>query len=324
MWKPQAFIASLADAQEPSRVLLCRPHGGLNDTLCRISECLTYAARFGRHLIIDTSRPICVRGRIDRYRAVSVPGAGNVVDADTGLSVRFAEAGTPGFELDYDEELLVHEAHGGGTTSADLLPRLRLAPEISQSVRSALASLAHGYSGIHIRNTDLNTDWRALFRQVRQHGIEGHVLVCSDDPRVTDCARSMLANPVLAFGGRPMSRNRSGALHLAGAYADPSQFRAAAVNALIDLCALGEARMVFCGQTMAQRVSGFSFLACHLCRNKGLIDSLMGVPEAERRKPDPTAAVILDVNGGWRHRMWRMHRLVSRARERVGRFLSQS
>jgi hypothetical protein len=346
------------DAADFSRVLLCRPHGGLNDTLCRIAVCLSYAIRFRRHLVIDTSRcslrgpfsdyfefadhtlrvsselsedtcarlnamrcrPAGLEARIGRYRSGVVSSDSNAVDLDTGQSVRFADARTSAFTYDYSEELLVFEGCGGGTASAHLLPQLRLAPAVREAVRRALAPLPSEYSAIHIRNTDLSTDYRALFRQVRQHGLDGPILVCSDDPRVIACARSMLTNPVLAFDGRFPSSIRSGALHLHGPNTGPSHHRAAAVDALIDLCALGGARQMFFGQTMAMRVSGFSFLASYLCCHKGIIDSLMGLPEAERRAADPTAAVVLEITGGWRHRLWQVQQPLGRARTRLGRY----
>lgn len=348
----------MRDAADFSRVLLCRPHGGLNDTLCRIAECLSYAIRFGRYLVIDTSRcvlrgpfsdyfefaddtlrvsselsedtcarlntlrcrPAGVQGRIGHYRSAVVSGNGNAIDLDTGQSVRFADAKTSAFRCDYSEELLVFEGCGGGEASADLLPQLRLAPPVREAVRRALATLPPSYSAIHIRNTDLNTDYRALFRQVRQHGLDGPILVCSDDPRVIACARSMLGNPVLAFEGRFPSNSRSRALHLHRPNTDPSRHRAAAVDALVDLCALGGARQLFVGQTMSMRISGFSFMASHLCDHKGTIDSLMGLPEEKWRAPELGATVVLEPTRGWRHRLWQLQQPLGRARARLGRY----
>lgn len=341
----------------PPRVLLCRPHGGLNDALCRISECWTYATRFNRHLVIDARRcslfgpfdeyfevadaqaavspsltpelcdslnamrcrPQCLQGRIDTSEAVRVPGAGNVMDSRTGQSLRFAEAGTPDFERDYEEALLVHEGYGGGTTSGDLLPHLRLSPAVRDAVREAMESLGAPYSAIHIRNTDLRTDHRRLIRHVRRRHAAGMLLVCSDDPRAVEFAKKLMPGRVTAFHGRSRSHDPAGTLHKLISHPDPAARRHAAVHALTDLMALANAQQVFCGHTMAHRISGFSFLACHLCCNKGLVDALMGVPVGRRRASDPHAAIVLDVNGGWRHRLWQANLLFSRAIARARR-----
>jgi hypothetical protein len=46
--------------------LLCRPHGGLNDTFCQIEKCWRYAEKFGRTLIIDT-RKSCLFGEFSDF-----------------------------------------------------------------------------------------------------------------------------------------------------------------------------------------------------------------------------------------------------------------
>lgn len=336
------------------RVLLCRPHGGLNDTLCRISECMRYAARFGRHLVIDTRRcslaapldryfefasapcrldprmtpelsdhldgmlcrPACLRGRIGTAVAVSAAGCPNMVDSATGELLQFAQTETEGFERDYDEPLLVYEGHGGGTSSAALLAHLRLATDVRERVRTLLDHLTPPYSAIHVRNTDLRTDYRRLLGHVARLRIPGPMLVCSDDPRVIRCARRTLPNPVLAFEGRSPSLNRIGTLHHPHSHTSLQASQRAAVDAIADLLALGNARQLFCGGTMSGRMSGFSLLASHLCRNKGVIDAMNGVPDSQRRPSDPAAVVALDLDGGWRHRLWQLRRALSHALRR--------
>ena len=325
----------------PERVLLCRPHGGLNDTLCRISVCWRYAERFGRHLVIDTRRsslaapfdrhftlahrtaevscsltpdlrerldsmrcrPSCLEGRIDGVRAISAAGSPNMVDSVTRQPLQFAEASTAAFERDHDEPLLVYEGHGGGTSSADLLPHLRLAPEVLERVRVAMKPLESPYSAVHVRNTDLRTDWRRLLREVGRVHRSGPLLLCSDDPRVISRARAALDVPVLSFQGRPQSIDPTGTLHHRHSHATADAWLQAAREAIVDLIALGNAQRIYCGLTTAGRISGFSFLASHLCSNPGTLDALLGVPPQQRRPSDPDAAVTLDVSGGWRHRI---------------------
>jgi hypothetical protein len=339
------------------RVLLCRPHGGLNDTLCRISHCWIHAMRFGRHLLIDTSRcairapfddlfelvdgsapvscvrdpsvwsalnamrcrPACIEGRLDSARAIDIRGAGNVMDEMTRLSVRFAEVGTSDFERDHSEQLLVHEGHGGGTESALLLPHLRLTPAVRCRVKDAISTLPPRYSALHVRHTDYQTDYRTMLRRISRMRIEGPMLVCSDDPRVIDCARRTLRIQVLSFSGRAPSRDQTGALHHPYSYATETEARNAAVDSIVDLMALGNAQRLFCGATMNGPVSGFSFLACHLCRNKGVADALLSVPREQWREPDHDAATVLDIGGSWRHRAWLLRRALGRVAARLQR-----
>jgi hypothetical protein len=54
--KEQRRIRMARSAPSYPRILLCRPQGGLNDTLCQIHRCIIYAFVHHRKLIIDTTR----------------------------------------------------------------------------------------------------------------------------------------------------------------------------------------------------------------------------------------------------------------------------
>lgn len=337
------------------RILLCRPHGGLNDSLCRISHCWDYAMRFGRHLLIDTSRcalrvpldelfelvdgnapvscvrdpsvwgvlnamrcrPAYIEGRVGGAGGITFPGAGTLGFERSHAPPRFAAVGTGDFERDHSEQLLVYEGSGGGTASFDLLPQLRLAPDVRHRVQDAIATLEPGYSALHLRNTDYQTDYRTLLRRVSRMRIDGPMLVCSDDPRMVAYARRVLHNPVLAFSGRARSRDATGAVHYPNSYSTELEAQTAVVDSIVDLMALGNARRLFCGTVMSGLVSGFSQLACHLCRNKGVADSLLGLPRAQWREPDHDAAAVLDIAGSWRHRAWLLRRALGRVAARL-------
>ena len=311
--------------------------------------------RFGRHLLIDTSRcavrvpldelfefvdgnapvscvrdpsvwgvlnsmrcrPACVEGRVDGAGERAVPAAGTAASGRRQAPPRFAAVGTSDFERDHSEQLLVYEGSGGGTASFDLLPRLRLAPHVRRRVQDAIAALEPGYSALHVRNTDYRTDYRTLLRRVSRMRIEGPVLVCSDDPRMVAYARRVLRNSVLAFPPRAGSRNAKGALHLPDSYATQLEAQNAAVESIIDLMALANAQRLFCGTVMSGLVSGFSQLACHLCRNKGVADALLGLPRAQWREPDHDAAAVLDIAGSLRHRAWLLRRALGRVAARL-------
>ncbi|MCP5000226.1 MAG: hypothetical protein GY933_16185 [Hyphomicrobiales bacterium] len=48
------------------KYLLCRPKGGLNDTLCQIERCWQYAEQHHRTLIVDTTRS-CFAGEFSNF-----------------------------------------------------------------------------------------------------------------------------------------------------------------------------------------------------------------------------------------------------------------
>lgn len=175
------------------RYLLCRPRGGLNDTLCRIELCWAYAEKFGRQLVIDTKnssffgdfdeyfsivdqdsiiiharlsdellnrlnalscRPDDLKGRVDSYKAIYIQGKG-FCDHDSGSPTWFAQRPSPEADADCAESLLVYENSGGGSLSHDLLKRIRFSAEVSSEIEESLQSLKRPYYAVHVRNTDL-------------------------------------------------------------------------------------------------------------------------------------------------------------------------
>jgi hypothetical protein len=181
----QATSAGLSD-----RVLLCIPRGGLNDTLTQIEKCLHYAERFDRQLVIDARRsglmdhfseyftvhstkvdvigrptkrqieilntwdchPEQIRGRLDE-RKRPAGGKPYIFCVDQDLEVPH----TFDFSLDYPQPLIVHEQSGGGNPR-ELLNKIALADGVLTTVTARLSKLPSEYVGVHVRNTDLETD----------------------------------------------------------------------------------------------------------------------------------------------------------------------
>ena len=338
------------------RVLLCRPRGGLNDTLSRIEQCWRYAERTRRHLVVDASRsalhgpfgaifaligdrggvtasadaallasldrmvcrPTELQGRIMSYEVGFERGIG-FVDAASGVPTRFAARVIGPDTPDYPEPLLVYEDSGGGSDSFRLLERIRFTDSVASALRAALAEIGSSYVAVHVRNSDYRTDYMRLFARIKRR-VRGHpVLVCSDDPGVADHARRALGVAVVVPGGHAESADPAGTLHTPRAYSSVAERQRAAFLALRDLVMLANAVRLYAapveqmvkGEVLRAsgrieyrgvprgRMSGFSMLAQHLCVRKDVLDGLLGVPPDERRRVDPTAAVIVQERSIW-------------------------
>ena len=227
------------------KVLLCRPNGGLNDTLCQIWKCLEYAERFSRDLVID-ARMSGLMGDFDDFFVLD-SGAGvtiyprletqmkpalhqscypvglshpldyqkrydkklrKIVDAVSGTVLTFD------FSRDYAQHLLIHDQCGGGNPVV-LLRRLTLAQTTRDFVLASLARLPRQYSAIHVRNTDYQTNYQAFFAKLRAFELGPNVLVCSDDRAVIEYAMAYFPdknildlghNPPVA-AGKPLHRS---------------------------------------------------------------------------------------------------------------------
>lgn len=272
--------------------VICRPRGGLNDTLCQIEKCWRYAEMTGRTLLVDGScSDFCRRISdifVPRIEVRSVrfdpdPTLLDQLDPDvrTGQA-RTAHRRTFDFRRRYRAPVLVHSKVGGGLESVHLLGRVVLEPAIQSVVRDRLAMLDEGYLAVHVRNTDLRTDAERLFHRIAPHVCGRTLLVCSDDARVIDHARRFFASSrVVTVSTIP---DLAGApLHHGAAVQDEVTRHRHAVDAIVDLLALGGADAMFYATDSVYtkrggdraKVSGFSRLAAHLACNKYLIDELL-------------------------------------------------
>jgi hypothetical protein len=306
------------------RFVLCRPRGGLNDTLCQIEKCWRYAEFHDRRLVIDTRRsslfgefsdffmpksgneeyftlrsfdlarlnqldcmPAALRGRLESYTA-AFKGHGKYIDTESSAGLTFD------FARSWNESVLVHEQCGGGQLSFDLLRRVTLSPAAREFVVSATDHLAPGYAAVHVRNTDYKTSYKGLLGSIAPNLSGRSILICSDDPEVFVAARSIFKNSEvltvdspLALGGKPLHRYRS--------HVSNDQRSAAAYSSIADLVALGKATDLYFTDVTKGYPSGFSRLAEFLCNNQDVIADLMG-------EPHPTG-VAVRVQGRSHH--WR-------------------
>jgi tetratricopeptide (TPR) repeat protein len=296
----------LGDSEEIEKFLLCRPHGGLNDTLCQIEQCWRYAEKFGRTLIIDTlnsgllaefseffsprdrlakvhfslsEKQLCfldtltcfphfAQGKLKTYFAVYSKDLGNHMDRETSAMLTF------NFEKNYDELVLIHEQCGGGNLSFDLLKRISISENIRPIVLDRIQHLGHDYLAIHVRNTDYQTRYKELFLDVYPNVNNKSLLICSDDAEVIAHAKNFFTlSNVLTSSQTPQTGNKP--LHLSTTHSDDEERKKATINSIIDLIALGRSTKLYFANVTAGHSSGFSRLAMHLCQNKNVIDALL-------------------------------------------------
>lgn len=287
---------------QTERYLLCRPHGGLNDTLCQIEKCWKYALKSDRVLIIDTRNsglhadfseyfeakekslrfifdthpetleflnqlscfPFELRGKLHCMDLATYRKPNLVLENNPRVQLTF------NFSKEYEETVLVHEQYGGGTLSFDLLEKIYIAPNVRVLVLERIAHLNGNYCAVHVRNTDLKTNYESLFRRILPETKNRRVLVCSDDAAVIEYARLYFPSGILTSSEIPDTRGA--ALHYS---ADRKKH---AIDAIVDLIALGKAEKLYFSVHAKGGVSGFSRLAAHLSQNKYVIENLLQLP----------------------------------------------
>lgn len=297
---------------EEEKFVLCRPRGGLNDTLCQIERCREYAERHSRTLLIDSTRsgllgefseffqlrdetarvhldltdtqlkflntlscyPHALRGKLDAYQPVYSSEARNFLDKNTGIRPSFD------FKKDYEEAVLVHEQCGGGKKSFALLDRIALAESLRPIVLSRIQALGEGYIAIHVRNTDYKTEYETFFRTLYPRVTNRSLLVCSDDAAVIAHARAFFDKSKIMTSSRAEYSGNRPPHNWHKKRGSKRQRKAITTNAIVDLIALGRAKKLYFANVMGDFPSGYSRLAEYLCRHKRVIDALLGIKKS--------------------------------------------
>ncbi|MBI1283197.1 MAG: glycosyltransferase [Thiobacillus sp.] len=312
----KAGAATAGSTQEEELFVLCRPHGGLNDTFCQIEKCWEYAERFGRTLIIDTRKsglfgefadffsPVDASIKVETDTTRVDPAInsrdcypprmngprinGTLDDHDTTYSTMYHNhvdrvSGallTFDFDRDYRESVLIHEQCGGGELSFSLLNRISLSENVRSIVLDRIAGLGGDYVGIHVRNTDYQTDYESLFNMIYPEVVGKSVLICSDDADVIAKAKNFFRASTVLSASEIFHMNQK-PLHGKWTMKTDQERKSAAIASIVDLCALGLSGKLYFTNVTAGHPSGFSNLARHLNENKKLVFNLLRITNTE-------------------------------------------
>jgi len=291
-----------------ARWIICRPRGGLNDTLCQIEKCWQFAKRTGRRLIIDSEASGLLLPFDDVFSfddnsdsVIYQSLDADIIDAINGLSAwpvdtegkvtsydSFKDSADEFFTLpshsplkydlshDYPAPVVVYEAMGGGIASFCLLGRVTLHQRLRQEIHETLDALPVTYASVHVRQSDLSTDYESLFAIVKKKVGHLPVFVASDNTTVIDYARDVFGNDQLLF--LPSQQLRDGKpLHTPATQLTKEQRHQLTSETLTELFALSGASDFFFGDvTNRVGVSGFSRLARFLTENPRARAHLLG------------------------------------------------
>lgn len=285
------------------RYLLCRPQSGLNDILNQIEKCCRYAQATGRTVIVDTAYrhaanfrdafskyftsrqktllldnplpdnvldsldvfPGFLAGRISAYRAQI--GSPFWVETATGLPLTFD------FRKDYRETVLVHHQGGGGLRSVNCLERLVLAPGLVKALEQRLAQMRAPYAAIHIRNTDMTTDYRPVIARLKERQLSALFLATDNRSVLEDFRAGLPATRLFSFSGLPDIGGRP--LHID---TPPDDVEARNTDAILDLLTLAFGKPLLAVKprnAAGGGYSGFTSLAAALHRNPAILQDLL-------------------------------------------------
>jgi hypothetical protein len=322
------IVQVLMSDSKQSKFILCRPFGGMNDTLVQIAKCYRYAQKHKRRLIIDTTRsgmylpfdrffemakpdpsvvlsldyvllahletlqcyPGVLQGRIGSYKTKNIRGSGGQREVKSGVFTRL------NFQSSAIEPLVVHECFGGGRHSKLILGLLCLREKVADEINRRLATLPASYVAIHIRNTDMQTDYLEFFDVIRTQ-VEGHpIVLCSDDDDVKAQAIAIFGQEYI-IGLRQIAGFGSKPLHSLGSkISDQTKFKIM-LDALTDLMAMALSQKVYSPKNIDGKISGFGKLGMLLQTDKAIALQLLRRTTPIRMKIMHSVKVYLE----WRH-----------------------
>jgi hypothetical protein len=292
------------------KFLLCRPQGGLNDVLCQIVKCCEYAKKYERVVFVDTeyersysywdsfsnyfvsrAKPLLLDGR-PKLKSLEVMSifppflkdrltTYDVVYKGKSLFDTSCPEGQPisfNFGKSYHEDLLVHHQFGGGQRSLRASKYMRVQDHIVTMLAARLKSIEGPFEAIHIRHTDMESDYERALESLRSKKIS-KLFVATDNKSVLEQFRqAMGSDVVLSFSMLPDAAGRTLHHHR---YERETQ-RQVNTEAILDLFTLSYAQtLTICKSTNNPHLdySGFSLLAKALHKNQTLRDSFLAGPD---------------------------------------------
>lgn len=132
-----------------------------------------------------------LRGRLDKYQIIQSNDA-RLVDKDYRFPLTFD------FNINYSEDLLVHDQFGGNIYGIHCLARLKFTPKFKTDVLNMISPLiGKAYLSLHIRHTDYQTDYIRAFKEIYNQTINQRLLVCTDSVEVINFAKEFFINQML-------------------------------------------------------------------------------------------------------------------------------
>ena len=302
-----------------------QPLGGFNDTNKQINKCFRYAWLTGRDLIIDTrfsglmdhfsnyfelSKPkwsnrllrkpnIRLRLNCDLTSELLQKSVfPNIAKQKmfTHYKIRYdiktkkwrdgSDAITFNFKKLYSENCLVHlSCGGGGIPKLFIYNSVTFNNDIRNHIKDRLKKLGNDYQAIHVRNTDLLSDYKSYFTCIENKITSDMLLLCSDDNRVLEYGCRYFKNKKIIAEPQPVKVSNA-ALHINQTdnynLSPPFSRNRYLLNRKLfsDLICLAQAKDIFSptlidSRTLSSNSSGFTRLVKKLHTHKDIVSRLM-------------------------------------------------
>jgi hypothetical protein len=277
--------------EKKKKYLICRPRGGLNDILNQMELCCRYSLKYHRKLFIDTNRSGFLDSFENYFILPSYIFTGVIDSVNYPVSVYplylqndiynyetecfndiFKIKNGPylnlDFEKDYSEQYLIHENWGGGENSIYFLKRIKLKKSIRLHISKIINSLGI-YIAVHIRNTDIQTDYKQFLDTVKEESIYKNIVICTDDYAVQQYGKIIFGDKLILPTNIPDLKGES--LHNNH---NLDRYKTN-IDTITDLFVLACSEKLYITKTKEDIYSGFLFFSRNLHQDSRLINKLL-------------------------------------------------
>ncbi len=191
---------------------------------------------------------------------------------------------------DYAENVVVYQAMGGGVASLCFLRRVTFTRQVQQAVNTLLDTLPTQYVAVHVRHSDLKTEFEGLIQHVDEKHPQSPVFVASDSDEVLVFARKLLGGRLVSAGA---GFERDGQpLHTPADDLSVEERLNRSLLSLSELFALASSnRLYFTDVNERTGVSGFSRLAGLLATRPRMRSRLIGQSDSDTITPGKASHV---------------------------------
>ena len=177
------------------------------------------------------------------------------------------------------EDLIIFHSYGGGESSIEAIKLFKLKDNICALIYKKINTLGIDYDAIHIRNTDISTNYLDFLKSIKNKLMQRTVLICTDDFFVVETAKQILSESNIISFNKPynlVSNNKkiSNTIHHQWNFPKDQIFENN-INTFIDLIGMSKSKNFYYTNVNNSTVlvSGFSKLAENLKNNKQIANN---------------------------------------------------
>ena len=261
-----------------NKYIVCYPYGGFCDMLHVIDDCLNYAIKYNRILIIDTTNN-WFKEDIYNYMTFTHENMTNKLNyslqfnMDVKNNIQYSMNQNPycnnsiDLSIEYTEDIIYYNNCGGGIPYT-LLNYFHFNPIIIDSYRTRLNALPKNYTSMHIRNTDIKSDVDN-FISTHQYNLKNNsCFIATDDIVTRDKIKQLYGSNIYFFSNIPKLKGAN--IHYNHENIDHKQF---IIDCIVDILLLASANNFY----YSSYSSGYSRLALYLFENKEILNKILNI-----------------------------------------------